>query len=137
MAVNRGLVLQQQSSPPVTDTKPIEEGRHGHLVAQILETQKDLEDDSHHQSQSSQRKKVEIVSPAAHMCDNICLVGKMVFVGLYASMFIYLQLIAYKHNYFVMYMLYQKLFEIEPVELTEVKIFCITYFTEPYFLEIW
>lgn len=51
---------QQQSSHPVTDTKPIEEGRHGHLVAQILETQKDLEDDSHHQSQDSQPKKVEI-----------------------------------------------------------------------------
>ncbi|XP_023706076.1 TRAF3-interacting protein 1 isoform X3 [Cryptotermes secundus] len=51
---------QQQSSLPVTDTKPIEEGRHGHLVAQILETQKDLEDDSHHQSQDHQTKKVEI-----------------------------------------------------------------------------
>jgi hypothetical protein len=70
MTVSRGLILQQESSPPVTDTKPIEEGRHGHLVAQILETQKDLEDDSHHQSQDSQPKKVEIVSSAAHVYDN-------------------------------------------------------------------
>jgi hypothetical protein len=71
------FILQQHSSPPVTDMKPIEEGRHGHLVTQILETQKELEDDSHRQSQDGQPKKVEIVSPAAHPCDkNICLMGK-------------------------------------------------------------
>lgn len=52
------VVTQDQplSPPPAADTKE----QHGHLVTQILETQKELEDDGHHQSQHSQPKKVEI-----------------------------------------------------------------------------
>jgi len=52
------MIFQPLSPPPATDTKE----QHGHLVTQILETQKELEDDGHHQSQHSQPKKVEIVS---------------------------------------------------------------------------
>jgi len=51
------MIFQPLSPPPAADTK-----EHGHLVTQILETQKELEDDGHHQSQHSQPKKVEIVS---------------------------------------------------------------------------
>lgn len=52
------VVIQDQplSPPPAPDTKE----QHGHLVTQILETQKELEDDGHHQSQNIQPKKVEI-----------------------------------------------------------------------------
>jgi len=52
------MIFQPLSPPPAADTKE----QHGHLVTQILETQKELEDDGHHQSQHSQPKKVEIVS---------------------------------------------------------------------------
>ncbi|GFG28637.1 hypothetical protein Cfor_06571 [Coptotermes formosanus] len=52
------VVTQDQppSPPPAADTKE----QHGHLVTQILETQKELEDDGQYQSQNSQPKKVEI-----------------------------------------------------------------------------
>jgi hypothetical protein len=90
MAVSRGLILQQQTSPPITDGKPIEEGKHGHLVAQILETQKELEDDSHHQSQDSQPTKVHLVSLVAYVCDKKYLLDrKGVFVILYPALLIY------------------------------------------------
>jgi hypothetical protein len=51
------LILHPQSAPPAAGMK-----QHGHLVAQILETKNELEDDGHHQSQDGQPKKVEIVS---------------------------------------------------------------------------
>lgn len=37
-------------------------------MTQILETQKELEDDGHHESQHSQPKKVEIVSSVMEYC---------------------------------------------------------------------
>jgi hypothetical protein len=52
------MIFQPLSPPAAADTTE----QHGHLVTQILETQKELEDDGHHQSQNSQPKKVEIVS---------------------------------------------------------------------------
>jgi hypothetical protein len=52
------VLFQPPSPPPAADTKE----QHGHLVTQILETQKELEDDGQYQSQNSQPKKVEIVS---------------------------------------------------------------------------
>ncbi|XP_069688001.1 TRAF3-interacting protein 1 isoform X2 [Periplaneta americana] len=56
------VITEEQPPPlqPITELKPVEEGQHGHLVAQILETQKELEDDIHHQSQDGQTKRVEI-----------------------------------------------------------------------------
>lgn len=58
------MIFQPLSPPPAADTKE----QHGHLVTQILETQKELEDDGHHQSQHSQPKKVEIVSSVMEYC---------------------------------------------------------------------
>ena len=63
------IVVESQNAvvieepPVVVDTKqPVVEGSHGHLVAQILETQKELEDESRLPNQDRQSKKVEIVS---------------------------------------------------------------------------
>ncbi|KAJ9597228.1 hypothetical protein L9F63_011902 [Diploptera punctata] len=47
-------------APSSVETKPAVEGDHGHLVAQILETQKELEDESRLPNQDRQTKKVEI-----------------------------------------------------------------------------
>jgi hypothetical protein len=62
------MIFQPLSPPPAPDTKE----QHGHLVTQILETQKELEDDGHHQSQNSEPKKVEIVSSVIRALNQSC-----------------------------------------------------------------
>jgi hypothetical protein len=63
------LLFQPQPLPHAADLKSIEGGQHGHLVAQIVETQKELEDKGHFQSQDSQPRKVEIVSTSAQLSE--------------------------------------------------------------------
>ena len=62
---SQNTVVIEETVAPVPmplDTKPAADEDHGHLVAQILETQKELEDESRLPNQSTQSKKVEIVS---------------------------------------------------------------------------
>nr|CAD7437567.1 unnamed protein product [Timema bartmani] len=56
------LIIEEQQIQPTASLKIPEEGQHGHLVAQILETKKELEVENHLASnlQESQTKKVEI-----------------------------------------------------------------------------
>nr|CAD7194396.1 unnamed protein product [Timema douglasi] len=56
------LIIEEQQIPLTASPKTPEEGQHGHLVAQILETKKELEVENHLASnkQESQTKKVEI-----------------------------------------------------------------------------
>ncbi|PSN55166.1 hypothetical protein C0J52_00593 [Blattella germanica] len=59
---SQSAILIEEPPPPApaVEAKPPPEGQHGHLVAKILETQKELEDDSRLSNQDGQTKKVEI-----------------------------------------------------------------------------
>lgn len=58
------ILLEEISVPPLLTSSPVQEGEHGHLVEQILEVKKELEDDGKAPFREEKTAgKTEIVRP--------------------------------------------------------------------------